>query len=116
MLRLVPFCNEQSSRAQFEMRFETNILEMGQIPKLQMPRHQLIHGGFTLIPFSHPRLIEHFPLEDSLENPKKNFAKLGVSFDENAEKLAAIYYPGLSLFYCVTAQIVLLGQKIGLQT
>ena len=96
MLRLVPFCNEQSSRTKFEMRFETNLLEMGQIPQLQMPRHLLINSGQTSIPFSYQRLVDHFPIKDSTENPKENFSKLGVTFDENAEKLAAIYYPGLT--------------------
>jgi hypothetical protein len=105
MLRIIPFCNEQSCRAQFEMRFETNLLEMGQIPKLFMPRHQLIQNGTTLIPFSYLRMIDHFPIQDSNENPKENFAKLGVSFDENAEKLAGIYYPGLSFVFFISSYL-----------
>lgn len=81
-LRLVPPVDAQSFRSKFDLRLVTNILEMGQIPKLLFPKHDHIRNNESKIPF----WLGAVPIKSDL--------KIGVSFDENAEKLAQQYLPG----------------------
>jgi hypothetical protein len=97
MLRLVPFCDEQSSRPQFEMRLENNLLEFGPIHRLNLMRRTSVNNLHEIIPHSYAKLSEAFPVVDSDTDALKNFSKLGVSSDENAEKLTNLYLPGLSI-------------------
>ena len=102
MLRLLPFCDEQSIRRQFEMRLENNLLEFGPIHRLNLMKLANVHKAMEKLPCSYQRLSEVFPCADSDTDTIKNFAKLGVSSDENAEKLTNVYLPGLFFFFfCV---------------
>ena len=93
MLRLVPFADEQSSRPQFEMRLDRTLLEMGQVPRLNYPRPADIQHRSSKIISGYSHLTETYPCTDS-EDVTENFAKLGVSYDQNAEKLSNLYLPG----------------------
>jgi hypothetical protein len=98
MIRLIPFFDEQSAPPQFEMRLEKTLLEMGQIPRMNIPRPCDIQFKSSKIVSGYQHLSESFPCKDSETNAAEKFAKLGVSFDENAEKLAEKYLPGIVLF------------------
>ena len=59
-----------------------------------MPQAKLyLQKSQVKIPFSYATLSKCYPCTDS-SAVKENFAKLGVSFDENAEILADTYSPG----------------------
>ena len=93
MLRLIPFADEQSTRPQFEMRLDRTLLEMGPIARLNIPRLVDIQHKSSKIMSGYNHLSETYPCKDS-ENVAENFAKLGVSYDQNAEKLTNLYLPG----------------------
>lgn len=95
MLRLVPFCNEQSTQPQFEMRLTGTLLEMGSIPRLNLPKPIELAKFSLKIPTGYHSMKDACPFIDSETNTLAKYAKLGVSYDENAEKLAKIYLPGM---------------------
>ena len=90
MLRMVPLCNDQQDKPQFEMRVLKQVCEMGNIPKILFPSFHVLTSENGLKVTSDIKKIEK-------RYPSKNSHKMACSQDPNVRVLAAHYQPDVVL-------------------